>query len=470
MDLQKRAISYLKNEMTEAERTAFEEEMTRSQETRDELEKGRALLDLLEAASEESNVRKVNSLIQSAIKQGASDIHILPGQPPYGDQAGASTQESVVLFRIDGHLHEVKRFPGEEHASLADRWKMMADCDLTERRPQDGRIYVRYEGCDYQMRVNFLSTVSGERITARLMDNRKMLYGMNELGLSARQEETLRRLIERPYGFILTSGQIGTGKTTLLYSLMNALSRSEDRRRNLMTVEDPVEYRLDGLSQIQVNRKMGMTAALALRVAMRCDPDVVYLSEFRNQETTESATELALTSSLVLGALHVSSALLIPQRLREIGIVPHLVAQTLAGLVGQRLVRKICPHCVTEYQPKLEDLQKAGLSSLEDGPFRRGKGCDACMNTGFKGRMGLFEVVEVDETLRKRIAESASFETLWEATFGRSGGSLWDDGRAKVRQGITTVEEINWALFDYPLRTLAGDGAATRYEIPDITG
>lgn len=470
MDLQKRAISYLKNELNDEERAAFEEELTRSVELREELEKGRELLELLEAASEEATVRKANELIQIAIKRRASDIHILPGQPPCSDQAGNAQQESVVLLRIDGHLHEIHRFPSELHNSLVDRWKMMAECNLTERHvPQDGRISVRYEGNDYQLHNSFLPTITGERITARLVDRRNLILGLDQLGMSPAALDILNRLAERPYGFILTSGQIGAGKTTLLYSLLNSLNVTAPRRRNLMTVEYPVEYRLPGLSQTSVNTHTGLTFAAALRAIMRCDPDVVYLAQFRSQEITELATEMALTKSLVLGQVHVSSALLIPQRLRELGIVPHLIAQTLVGLVSQRLVRKICPECITEYQPKPEELQKAGLSLLEDGPFRHGAGCEACMHTGFKGRIGLFEVLEVDETLRKLIAENAPVETLWQATFGRTGGSLWDDARAKVRKGITTVEEVNWALFDYPVSPLsAHTNTGMLYEISDL--
>src|SRR5579871_3787582 len=348
----------------------------------------------------------------------------------------------------------------------------MAECNIAERTlPQDGRIHIRYQGVNYELRVTILPTVSGERITARLVDRQNVFLGLDRLGLQPAQRDTLLRLIERPYGFILTSGQIGTGKTTLLYSLLNAIQNPEKPRRNILTVENPVEYRLPEISQASVNNRVGMTFPNILRSLLRNDPDVIYASEFRSLEMLELATEAALTSCLFLGQLHVSSALLIPQRMQEMGLVPFLAGQTLAGAIGQRLVRRICTECATEYTPSPEGLQKLGLSAIEDGPFRRGKGCEACHNTGFKGRIGLYEVWEVDEPARKLIAEGAPVQSLWNATFGRTGGSLWDDARLKVRQGITTVEEVTWALFDYPIPALnAMASVRAPYEIGNLVG
>lgn len=448
MDLQQRAIAYLKNELDDVERQQFEEELTRSEALRMEVEKGREVFDLLEAANEETNVRRCNTVIQMAIESGASDIHILPGAAAHHE----APHVTRILFRIDGHLHEKLTFPGEIHQATIDRFKTMGDGNLAERSiPQDGRIQVRFEGIDYELRACFLPTINGERLTIRLLNRQNVLLGLNRLGLQPAQKDALLRMLDRPYGFIITSGQIGTGKTTLLYSLLNAVQNPEKPRRNILTVEHPVEYRMENLSQTSVNNERGMTFPAILRSLLRSDPDVIYVSEFRSLEMLELATEAALTGCLVLGQLHVGSALLIPQRMREMGLVPFLAAQTLIGGIGQRLVRRICMECKTEYAPAPEGLQKLGMSATTDGPFLRGAGCEACYNTGFKGRIGLYEVWEVDEEARKLIAQGAPVESLREAAFGRTGGSLWDDARAKVLQGITTVEEVTWALFDYPV-------------------
>jgi len=448
MDLQQRAISYLKNEMDEIERQEFEEELIRSEALRAELEKGREVFDLLEAANEAGNVRRCNALLKEAIETGASDIHILPGSAEDHQAPGGSR----VLFRLDGHLYEKMTVPGELHQATIDRLKTMAECNVAERSlPQDGRIFVNSEGHSYDLRVTFLPTIAGERVTIRVLDRRAVLLGLSQLGLQPAQEEALLRLMDRPYGFIITSGQVGTGKTTLLYSLLHAAQNPAKPLRNIMTVENPVEYRIQGLSQTSVDRKIGMTIPAILRSMMRNDPDIIYVSEFRSLEILELATEAALTSCLVLGQLHVSSALLLPQRMREMGLVPFLAGQTLSGAIGQRFARRICKECATEYTPSPEGLQKLGLSATHDGPFLQGKGCEACHHTGFKGRIGLYEVWEVDDRARKLIAESAPVEALWKVAFGQTGGSLWDDARAKVLQGITTVEEVTWALFDYPI-------------------
>ncbi|MCW3094798.1 MAG: type secretion system protein GspE [Chthonomonadaceae bacterium] len=451
MDLQQRAITYLKNEMDDVERQQFEEELTHSEALRMELEKGREVFDLLEAANETANVRRCNTILQQAIQSGASDIHILPGSADHHEAPSVSR----VLFRIDGQLYEKLTLPGELHRPTIDRLKTMAECNLSERTlPQDGRIMVRYEGNSYEVRACFLPTINGERVTMRVLNRHNVLIGLDHLGLQPAQQETLLRLMERPYGFMITSGQVGTGKTTLLYSLLNAAQKPEKPLRNILTVEHPVEYRMPGLSQSNVFNDAGMTFPAILRSMLRCDPDIIYASEFRSLEMLELATEAALTGSLFLGQLHVSSALLIPQRMWEMGLVPFLAGQTLTCAIGQRLVRRICKECAAEYTPSPEGLQKLGLSATQDGPFLRGKGCEACHQTGFKGRIGLYEVWEVDEKARKLIAESAPVEALWKASFGQTGGSLWDDARAKVRQGITTVEEVTWALFDYPIPRL----------------
>ncbi len=453
MDLQHRTVTYLKNEMDDVERQQFEEELIHSDALRTELEKGREVFDLLEAANEINNVKRCNTLIQQAIQSGASDIHILPGSADHHE----APRVSRVLFRIDGQLVEKLTLPGDLHRPTVDRLKTMAECNLSERTiAQDGRIPIAYEGNKYELRVSFLPTISGERITVRVLDRQKVLIGLDGLGMQPVQQEVLLRLMDRPYGFIITSGQVGTGKTTLLYALLNAVQNPGKPLRTILTVEDPVEYRMEGLSQSSVDRKAGMTFPAILRSMLRNDPDIIYASEFRSLEMLELAAEAALTGTLYLGQLHVSSALLIPQRMWEMGLVPFLAGQTLNGAVGQRLVRRICTECAAEYAPSPEGLQKLGLSATKDGPFLRGKGCESCHQTGFKGRIGLYEVWEVDDKAKKLIAESAPVEALWPTAFGQTGGSLWDDARAKVLQGITTVEEVTWALFDYPMPRQTG--------------
>jgi type II secretory ATPase GspE/PulE/Tfp pilus assembly ATPase PilB-like protein len=435
---QEQALAYLRSEMNDAEKHAFEEALTQSAELRAELERTRALLDAMDASGELSIVRAVNDMIIAAIERHASDIHIVPAR-----------NGLTVNLRIGGHLHERGRLPKEMQQAVVDRWKVMADMNLNERRvPQDGRIPIRKDGKDYDLRVNIMPTVYGERVTAHITNRSEVLPGLDKLGLSPAQMGAVRRLVRRPSGLVFAAGRGDSGRSTLLYSVLQDILSGE--RKNIMTIEDPVKMTLEGVSQTSVNKKAGLVFSDALRALLRSDPDVVYCGEIPDAETAEAAVELAQRGRLVLSALNASSALGVVQRLRDMGIEPFLIAETLAGAVGQRLVRKVCPACVTEYDPSPDDLQKAGLSLLEDGPFRRGAGCALCGDTGFRGRVALFEVLEVDHTVRRLIAEGATGETLWQESFGRTGGSLWDDARQKVREGLTTVEEAPWALFDYP--------------------
>jgi general secretion pathway protein E len=436
---QEQALAYLKGEMTDEEKQAFEAQLAGSADLRAELESSRELLEILSAANEEATVRHVNAVLQEAVKSRASDIHII------GERKGAA-----VYYRVDGQMQEVQRLPKELFRRAIDRLKIMAECHVTEREaPQDGRIYLRHEGKDFDFRVNFMPTVYGERFTSRIIDRGSVLLGLENLGLNEAQRTTLERLTELPKGFVLTSGSTGNGKTTLLYSLLMHINQEAAKKRNILTVEDPVEYAFNGISQTAVNKKIGLTFPAALRSFFRCDPDVILSSQMRDLESAELCIEFALTGHLVFSALHVPSGLLLPQRLREMGVVPFLVAETVNGVIGQRVVRKICPSCVEEYTPSSADLEKAGLT-VADSPFKKGAGCEACGQRGYKGRVGLFEVLEIDDETRKLVANQAPFDVLWYATFGRNGGSLWHDGRDKVKQGLTTVEEVNRVLFDYP--------------------
>ena len=446
MSYQEQALAYLRGEMNDEERTGFEAALFESEELRTELESSRALLDMLEAASQESVTRLVNTQIQQAIRERASDIHIIPGTENGEGEARGTT----VYYRIDGQLQEVGRLPGEQHRALVDRWKVMAEMNVAEQKlPQDGRILCRYAEKEFDLRVSILPTVTGERITARILDRSNVFRELNALGMDEATLASVKRLMERPHGYVILTGAAASGKTTLAYSLLRHARTVSATAANILTVEDPVEYQIPGVSQVPVNRRSGLTYAAALRSMMRSDPDIIYVAECRSQEIAELSIEAAVTGHLVLSVLHVGSAVQVVQRLRDIDIVNHLLAGNLAGAIGLRLVRRVCPDCSAPYTPSERDLSRAGLSLLEDGPFRRGIGCDKCRQTGYRGRVGLFEVMEVDDALRHLIAERAEQNALWMQAFA-AGGSLWDDARNKIRQGLITVEDAAWALFDYP--------------------
>ncbi len=437
-----KALAYLKNEMTDAERALFEEMLAESEELRDELAQARQALDALTASSDGPIVRLVNSMIVGAIERGASDIHIVPER-----------RAMIVRYRMDGVLTDepVWSLPKEQQQPILDRWKVMADMNVGERRlPQDGRIPVKHDNKDYDLRVCVLPTLYGERVTVRILYRSEVLMGLANMGYTTAQVEALRRLARLPAGLILNSGQTGSGKTTLLYSLLKEMQSPGMPRRNILTVEDPVEYQLgEGISQTQVLKRAGLTFPAALRGFFRSDPDVVMCAQMRDLETAELCVEIALTGHLALSSLHTTSAFRILERLQNMGVERFLVADTVAGLIAQRLVRRIDARKTEEYEPAEEELEKLGLTKA-DGPFRRGVPTETNGGTGFRGRLPLIEIVEVDSRLRRRIAEGTSAEQLAADTFARTGGSLRDDARAKVKAGLTTVEEVSWALFDYP--------------------
>jgi type II secretory ATPase GspE/PulE/Tfp pilus assembly ATPase PilB-like protein len=438
---QEQVLAFLKGELSDEEKKAFEESLARSTELRAELERSRELLDLMEAASEKATVHRVFEQIRRAIERGASDIHVIPG-----------LHEGTVFLRIDGALQELERIPKEQYLPVIDRWKVMADCSLTERQlPQEGRIAIHSEGQDkdFDLRVMIMPTVLGERVTARVLLKSGEIVELDKLGFSGAQLEVMRRLVGLPNGVVAVAGPPGSGKTTTLYGMLLHLQRPERTRANIMTVEEPVEFVLDGISQTRVNRRTGLTYATALRAVLRSDLDVVMIGDLPDRETAELALQMASTGHLVLAHYTASSALGAIVRLRETVVEPFLVAQTLTGVVSQRLARHICSGCVEEYEPSSTPLKRLGLTPA-DGPFHRGAGCEACRKSGYRGRIVLCEILVVDPPLSQLIADGAPLETLWQESFGRAGGSLWDDAREKVRQGLTTVEEVVRVLFDYP--------------------
>jgi type II secretory ATPase GspE/PulE/Tfp pilus assembly ATPase PilB-like protein len=445
------AIAYLKGELDEVEREAFEEALTHSAELRGALERTREVFDLIEAAKEERIIKIVHSTIQSAIEAGASDIHVVPARQ--ADEDG--TIAVIVYFRIDGRLHEVERYPSELRHAIVDRWKMMSECSLRERKlPQEGVISIEYHGKNYNVRVTVLPTVIGARVTARLLPGSSLQAELGSLGVSDSRLAAMRRLIRRPSGLVAVAAPARSGRTTLLYSMLLDI-RSEGSAANIMTVEDPVEYSLDILrredviSQTSVDYSAGLTFARALRGVLRSDPDVVLVGDLPDRETAELALRMAMTGHRVLASLTANSALGGIRRLAEMGIDPSMIAHALAGLVSLRLVRQSCAECLVEDAPDPAALQRLGLS-LADGPFRRGAGCAACRQTGYSGRTALSEVLELNDAVRQCIVGNAPAEMLWQEIFGRTGGSLWDDAREKVRWQLTTVEEVIRPLFDYP--------------------
>jgi type II secretory ATPase GspE/PulE/Tfp pilus assembly ATPase PilB-like protein len=381
----------------------------------------------------------------------------------------------MVSFRVDGQLQEVMRLSRAVCQATIDRWKVMSDCSLMERKlPQQGRVRLTWDEKEYDAHVTFVPTAAGERVTVRLRDRSRVLAGLGELGLSPVLLAAVQRLARQPAGFVAAAGPAGSGRTTLLYSmLLDARAAGGEvgtpsapahprPERSIMTVEDPIEYAFEEFSQTSLRPEVGLTCAAALRAIAQSDPDVVLVGALRDRESAERALELAMAGRHVLAALTGSSAIGVVASLRAMGVEPFLLAQTLSGAVGQRLVRRVCPACVRDYLPYPPALEAIGFSPDEDGPFRRGAGCEACRQTGYQGRIGLFEVFEVDDAVRRLIVEDAPIETLRRETFGRTGGSLWDDGREKVRRGITTVEEVARALFDTPQPELPTSGVRRR--------
>jgi type II secretory ATPase GspE/PulE/Tfp pilus assembly ATPase PilB-like protein len=450
-------VAYLKGELEGEEKERFEQDLARSPRLQTELEQHRQVLDLLEAACEKRIIEIVHiGMIQRAIREGASDIHFVPGRHKEPGEEG----RDVLYFRIHGRLHEVERYPEELYRAIVDRWKLMSECNLSERQlPQEGRIAVRYQGKDYDLRVIILPALRGERVTAHLLAKASLPADLDSMGFAAPQLESVRRLLQRPSGLVAVAGPAGSGKSTLLYMLLREIQAQDPNGTSILTIEDPVEYSIDGdlVSQIAIHRRAGLTFASGLRSALRSDPDVVFVGELPDRETAALALHAAMTGRRVLTALSANSALSGIELLKEMELDPAGIAQSLAGVIGLRLVRKPCPECVSEYAPDATELQWLGLSHAAE-PFRRGLGCEACRQTGYSGRVALFEVLELDDALRRRIVEGAPMETLWWEAFGRRGGSLRDDAREKVRQGLTTVEEATRALFDYPF---PGAGSGT---------
>jgi type IV pilus assembly protein PilB len=384
----------------------------------------------IEAEAESSPVVKyVNHIIQVALKEGASDIHIEPDE-----------KVVKVRYRIDGVLFEMLTPPRKLHASLTSRIKIMANLDIAERRlPQDGRIRATVLGRKLDLRVSTIPTPKGEKTVMRILDSRSISVGLNDLGFSDDALTIWKKQIEQPHGIILVTGPTGSGKTTTLYS---SIRQMDTRRMNISTVEDPIEYNLNGITQIQTHERIGMTFAKALKALLRQDPDVVMLGEIRDQETATTAIQAALTGHLVLSTLHTNDAPSSITRMINIGVEPFLVGAALNGVLAQRLVRKICPKCVTE-RPVDDDMRDFLITHGIDSPTMKvGAGCPACRQTGYSGRLGLYELLVLDDFLRDKIASSPNVVEFRRLCVERGMTTLREDGFAKVKAGKTTVEEV----------------------------
>ncbi len=385
--------------------------------------------DLAKVAGESPTIRLANYLICNAVKEGASDIHIEPGE-----------KQMRVRYRIDGILFEVMSPPQAMHAALVSRLKIMANLDISERRlPQDGRIRAIVRNRYVDFRVNTLPTTQGEKTVIRILDNRSILIGLEKLGFESDHLEVFKEQISRPNGIILVTGPTGSGKTTTLYSSLLTVNGNE---MNISTVEDPVEYFLGFANQVHIKERIGFTFASALRALLRQDPDVIMVGEIRDEETARISVQAALTGHLVLSTLHTNDAPSTITRLINIGIEPYLISASLNCVIAQRLVRRICDNCKTSLQPSDEIRQVLERNEIDVDRLYKGEGCDKCRNTGYSGRCGIYEVLVLDDPFRDLVASNPSVTDLRRYCQERGMVTLRDDGIRKLRQGVTSIEEV----------------------------
>ncbi len=391
----------------------------------------------LKAVEEAPIVRLANTIIQAAIKERASDIHIEPDR-----------RNTRVRYRVDGVLHETMVVPKYIQAPMIARFKIMSEMNIAERRvPQDGRIAVKFDGKEYDLRVSCLPGLHGEKIVMRILDKGSIMIGMNKLGLTPETQSQLEELSQQPNGMILTTGPTGSGKTTALYSLLNRLNSIE---RNIVTVEDPVEYQLSGITQVQMNPKAGLTFGRALRSILRQDPDIIMVGEMRDLETASIGVEAALTGHLVLSTLHTNDAPSATIRLADMGVERFLIAATCIGIMAQRLGRKVCMNCKEFYEEEAINLRRFGFQVTDPDQkvqLARGRGCDQCRNTGYKGRIGFYELMVLNGELADMIVRNAPLTELKAAAKAHGMKELREDGLIKVLEGMTTPEEVMRVVF-----------------------
>jgi type IV pilus assembly protein PilB len=386
---------------------------------------------MVAVANEAPIVRLVDSIIEAAMAVRASDIHFEPQE-----------RSMRVRLRVDGTLLDHATIPRSQVPSVVARLKVLCTMDITEgRKPQDGRMRYDNHGRVFDIRAASVPTVNGEKLVLRILDKAAVLVPLARLGFLLDQEKRVTDLIQAPHGMMLVVGPTGSGKSTTLYSALNMLN---DSKRNIMTLEDPVEYNVAGINQIQVNAKVGLTFANGLRSFVRQDPDVILVGEIRDQETAEMAIQAPLTGHLLLSTLHTNSAVGTIARLANLGVDPFLIAQALSGIISQRLVARVCDNCAREYSPSPEVLESVGIlvTEAQQIRFKRGAGCRLCHWRGYRGRMGVYEVLVLDEDIKKLIMRGVSDTDLEESAVSNGMMSLWDSCLLAVKAGITTPEEM----------------------------
>jgi type IV pilus assembly protein PilB len=413
--------------LSEMEGEAADVEVVEGQETNTSVD----LNELRSSADQVPVVRLVNSILLDAIRRGASDIHLNPSETSFR-----------VRFRVDGILHEVMTPPKRVEPAVVSRVKIMASLDIAERRmPQDGRIKLRQGGREIDFRVSVLPSIFGESVTLRILDKQALNVDLGQLGFEPVGFGEFEKAVKSPHGMVLITGPTGSGKTTTLYSAIHAIN---SRDRNILTVEDPVEYDLAGVTQVQVNEEIGRTFSAALRSFMRHDPDVILVGEMRDQETAQIAVRAALTGHLVLSTLHTTNAAQTIARLSDMGIPPFLIASSLRLVIAQRLARKVCPECREAYEVDEESLIQYGHAPLGLGrcTLYKGKGCATCHLTGMRGRTALYEVLPVTQEVRSLILDSTFAAEIQDVACKQGMKTLREAGLLKVLQGLTTVEEV----------------------------
>lgn len=384
--------------------------------------------DLLEQEDDAPIIRLINAILGEAINENASDIHIETFE-----------KRLVIRFRVDGILREVVQPKRELAALLVSRIKVMAKLDIAEKRiPQDGRISLRVGGREVDIRVSTLPSANGERVVLRLLDKQAGRLTLRHLGMNEQDRDHLEQAVKKPHGIILVTGPTGSGKTTTLYAALTTLN---DRTRNILTVEDPIEYHLEGIGQTQVNTKVDMTFARGLRAILRQDPDVVMVGEIRDQETADMAVQASLTGHLVLSTLHTNSAIGAVTRLVDMGVEPFLISSSLLGVLAQRLVRVLCNDCKRAYLADAAECELLGVSPAEAPTLYHAEGCEQCRGLGYRGRTGIYELVLFDDALRTMVHTRASEQDMLRHA-RVLGPSIRDDGLRKVREGVTTIEEV----------------------------
>jgi general secretion pathway protein E len=400
----------------------------------EELEFGAAPIeekDIMEMANDAPIVKLVNHLLVQAVKEGASDIHIEPFE-----------RELRVRFRVDGNMYLRVTPPKRYQSAIVSRIKIMANLNIAEKRlPQDGRIQIKIADRPIDIRVSTLPTSFGECVAMRLFDKTKGILEIENLNLSEVDYKVLTRIISRPNGIILVSGPTGSGKTTTLYAILNRLNQPDVA---ILTVEDPVEYTVHGINQVQVNEKAGLTFSTALRSFLRQDPDIMLIGEVRDPETAQIAAQASLTGHLVLSTIHTSSAPTTVTRLLDMGVESYLIASSLICVISQRLVRKLCDSCKEKYIPDAEMIKRLGLHAEEATKiiFYRAKGCDDCLKMGYKGRLAIFEIMEIDERISKLIVQRADATVIRRKALEQGMKLLSADGIRQIKAGTTTIEEV----------------------------